>query len=64
MVEIDEGILRPEALAKFFTSDDVTRGLQQDGQKQKRLFLQPDSTAFSSQLASSQIYLEICETYQ
>jgi hypothetical protein len=27
MVEIDKGIFRPEALAKFFTSDDFTREL-------------------------------------
>jgi hypothetical protein len=64
MVEIDKGIFRPEALAKFFTSDDFARGFQENGQKQKRLFLEPDSAALSSQLASPQIYLEICETYQ
>jgi hypothetical protein len=60
-VEIDHDIARPQAFLQFFPRDDLTRTLNQRRQGLKGLLLQLYFDAALTQLAGSQIDLEIAE---
>ena len=55
VVEINEGAVRPQLLAKFFAGNDVAGALQQSKQQLKRAFLKHDATAQLAQLARLQV---------
>jgi hypothetical protein len=40
MIEVNEGILRPEFAAQFFSGNDFSRAFKQSGQHLQRLFLE------------------------
>src|SRR5580700_8184861 len=58
VVEIHEGVRRPEFFLKFLACYDVTVALKQNHQDFKRLFLKPDSQAMFPQLARLEIHFE------
>ena len=55
MIEIDEGIGRPDCFAQVVARDDLTCVLQERGEDLKRLFLQPDASPVLAQLSSGQV---------
>lgn len=61
IVEIDEGILRPQLGAQLFTTDQFTRTLQQEREHLKRLFLQLDPLTLLPQLTAAHIHLKRCK---
>jgi hypothetical protein len=58
MIEIDEGIGRPDCFAQVVARDDLTCVLQERGQDLKRLFLQPDASPILAQLSGGQVRLK------
>jgi hypothetical protein len=64
MVEIDECICRPKALAKLFTGDNFPRRFQKHREQKKRLLLQPHFAAAFAHLSGAHVYFEIRETDQ
>jgi hypothetical protein len=58
VIEIDEGIDRPQSLLYFFASDHLARLLQQERQNLKRLFLQLYLRTVAAQLARPQVNLK------
>ena len=58
MVEIHEGVRRPEFFLKFLACYDVAVALKQHHQDFKRLFLKADSQAMFPQLARLEIQFE------
>jgi hypothetical protein len=45
VVEVDEGIVGPQALAELLTSDELARMLEQHREHLQRLLLQADARA-------------------
>src|SRR5439155_18180213 len=62
VVEIDEGLGRPQPVAKLFPGHRLTRPLEQHRQNLKRLLLESELHAVLPQLAGSKIDLEHAET--
>jgi hypothetical protein len=62
MVEIHEGIGRPESVAKFFSCDHFAGMLDQHAQHLKGLFLKPQLDSILAQFACRNIHLEGSET--
>ena len=58
MIEIDEGIGRPDCFAQVFARDHLTGILQQGSEHLKRLFLKPDTSAVFAQLSGGQVDLK------
>ena len=58
MIEIDEGLGRPQAIADFFPGDGLAGTFEQHRQNLKRLLLKPDSDSPLPQLAGAKIDLE------
>jgi hypothetical protein len=58
VVEIHEGVGRPEPIAEFLARDDIAGSLQQVSKNLEGLFLQFDTHTTAAQFASSQIELE------
>ena len=44
MIKVDESVLFPEGIARFFTGDDFARMFEEQEQEQEGLFLKPDET--------------------
>src|SRR5579884_3405628 len=61
VVEIDEGIGGPEAVAEVFAGDDIARALEQDNQYLERLFLELDFAAIAKEFARADIGFEDSE---
>jgi len=61
MIEVDEGVRRPESAAKFFSCNYLTRTLDQHAQDLERLLLQLHLLSPPAQLPGLQIYLEHAE---
>lgn len=61
VVEIDEGVSRPQLIAQFLSRDQVAGGLQQNGQPLQRLTLEAKLYDAFAQVAGAPIQLEIVE---
>jgi hypothetical protein len=63
VIKVHESVSRPKAPAQLLASDYLACGLQQYREQTKRLFLQTDPDALSSQLARAEVHLEISEAH-
>ena len=54
-VEVDEGVRRPEALAKLVARNHFSGPLQEDGEHGEGALLQPDDDAIPAQFASAEV---------
>jgi hypothetical protein len=63
MVEIDEGIAWPEAIAQFLASDNFAWILKQHNQNLEGLFWKLEPETLLAELASFQIHLENTKTH-
>jgi hypothetical protein len=61
MIEVNEGILRPEFAAQFFSSNDFSWAFKQSGQHLERLFLELYFLAGVAEFPSLEINLERTE---
>jgi hypothetical protein len=61
VIEVNEGILRPELAAQFFSGNDFSRALKQSGQHLERLFLEPYFLPSVAQFPGLEIYLKRTE---
>ena len=55
MIEINDGIGRPDRFAQVVARDDLTCVLQERGEDLKRLFLQPDASPVLAQFSGGQV---------
>jgi hypothetical protein len=62
LVEIDEGVGRPQLAAEFFAADHFSSALEQHEKKLRGLLLKPDTQALLAQLAGSGVHLKDTET--
>jgi hypothetical protein len=62
MIEVDEGVRRPELAAQFLSGDDLSRLLKQRHQQLKRLFLELYLLSPLAQFPCLKIHLERTET--
>jgi hypothetical protein len=62
VVEIHEGIVRPESLAELFSGDQLAWLFQKDLQDSEGLFGQPDPRSVVKQFSSGLVYLERAES--
>jgi hypothetical protein len=61
MIEVDEGVRRPELAAQFLSGDDFSRPFNQRGQHLKGLFLDLYSLPPLAQFSCLQIHFERTE---
>ena len=62
MVEVNESVGRPEALAQFLSRDNHSRSFQQDRQNAKWLVLQTQTTSIFAKLTGIKVGFENSET--
>ena len=63
MVEVDEGVSRPEPFAHRIASDHLTRALEEHREQLKRLFLQLEPDAVAPELPRLEIDFEGAEPH-
>ena len=61
VVELDEGVGRPQLLTQFFTGDNLARPLEQDDKQAERLVLEIDLEPFLAQFRRGEVHFEDAE---
>jgi hypothetical protein len=58
VIEVNEGIRRPDLLAQFFAGDYFARMLQKNAEDLQRLVLQPDPGSVAAQFSTLVVQFE------
>ena len=61
MIEVDEGVGWPEAVAELFAGDDLAGFLEEQGKDLEGLVLELDSDAVLAEFAGAEVELEARE---
>ena len=63
MIEVDEGVGRPQAFTHGFACDHFARPLEEQEQQLKRLVLQPEPDPGPAELTALEVELEGAELF-
>jgi hypothetical protein len=63
MIELDNGVVGPQALPNLLARDDFAGGFEKHSEDLERLLLEPNPATFFAQFASPKVQLKRAETH-